>query len=85
MVARFGRRNFEKDPYIDIGGIESDPVLRPSPFRVPLLQPRMVWRHGQSNSGIFLMNPEKDNAIHRVSMGACDHEGLLTGPPFACY
>ena len=29
-----------------IGGIEPGPALRPSPFRVPLLKPGMVWLHG---------------------------------------
>ena len=30
--------------HIWIGGIEPDPVLRPSPFRVPLLQPGMAQK-----------------------------------------
>ena len=29
-----------------IGEIEPGPALRPSPFRVPLLKPGMVWLHG---------------------------------------
>lgn len=45
-----------------IGGIEPGPALRPSPFRVPLLKPGMVWLHGMR---VLLIRPRKMHAVFR--------------------